>query len=158
MPRSPSWSARRISAFTRVFDALCAKRKPGARQGKPPDLCSPLGANSNPGYASECLGAGTKMWVPGSMPTCYFSRMACDLGAMASAQKFRGYMQDCMRWAETAQTEPDRHMLLRMAQTWEQAAQQIERSVGLICESRALWIGSGTIPACELYRSSPRPL
>ena len=84
-------------------------------------------------------GAGTKTVCSGSPARVrLFPKLACDLDPMASAQKFRGYVQDCLRWAAVAQTEPDRHMLLRMAQTREQAAQQIERSVGLICESRAL--------------------
>jgi hypothetical protein len=76
----------------------------------------------------------------------FFSELACDLGAMTSAQKFRGYMQNCLRWAATAQTDGDRHMLLQMAQTWEQAAQQIEQSVGLIAESRALLDRIGDVP------------
>jgi hypothetical protein len=63
-------------------------------------------------------------------------------------------MQDCLRWAASAQTESDRQTLLRMAETWQQAAQQIERSAGLIQESQALLdrIGdAGDVPPDSLY-------
>jgi len=63
----------------------------------------------------------------------------------SSAEEFREFAHECLRWAGETKSERHRQVLLEMARTWIQAALEIERALGLIDE--------GT----PLRRTTPRP-
>ena len=47
-------------------------------------------------------------------------------------------MQECLRWAAGATTDGERNSFLQMAKAWHEAALEVERSMGLVDESRQL--------------------
>jgi hypothetical protein len=53
----------------------------------------------------------------------------------SSAEEFREFAQECLRWAGETKSERHRQVLLEMARTWIQAALEVERSLGLIDDS-----------------------
>jgi hypothetical protein len=55
----------------------------------------------------------------------------------ASAEEYREFMEECLRWSRTAHSEKHREALIEMAKTWREAAVQLERRHGRI-ESREL--------------------
>jgi hypothetical protein len=57
---------------------------------------------------------------------------------LTGPETFRQYRDKCLWWAKNAVTEEDRMTLLRMADGWEQAAQQLEDSAERIAASRKM--------------------
>jgi hypothetical protein len=53
---------------------------------------------------------------------------------MLSSDLYRQFMTDCLRWAKSARNEKDRATYLQLARTWQEAALEIERGLGLISE------------------------
>ena len=56
---------------------------------------------------------------------------------MASSGEYRQYMDECLRAAAKATSEEERNSLLRLAQTWHEAATSLEASTSL-AKRRAL--------------------
>ena len=50
----------------------------------------------------------------------------------SSAEEFREFAQECLRWAGETKSARHRDVLREMARTWIQAALEVERSLGLI--------------------------
>jgi hypothetical protein len=46
--------------------------------------------------------------------------------AMATAKEYRKFAEECLRWADEADTEQDRTALLELARDWTLAAQRLE--------------------------------
>jgi hypothetical protein len=46
---------------------------------------------------------------------------------MESAKQYRDYADKCVAWAEEAETDEEREILLKMANDWLQAAAVLER-------------------------------
>ena len=63
---------------------------------------------------------------------------------MLSSDLYRQFMTDCLRWAKSAHNEKDRATYLQLATTWQEAALEIERGLGLISEGEHLSQGSKT--------------
>ena len=57
---------------------------------------------------------------------------------MPSSAEYRQLMDEALRWAKSAATDKERESFLQIARTWHQAALQVERSMGLVEESRDL--------------------
>ena len=53
---------------------------------------------------------------------------------MASSNEYRKYMDECLRAAAKAASEDERQSLLQLAQTWHEAATNLEASAGLMEE------------------------
>jgi hypothetical protein len=54
---------------------------------------------------------------------------------MACSIEYRKYMDECLRAAAKAASEDERKSLLQLAQTWHEAASNLEASTGLMEES-----------------------
>ncbi|MEA3071790.1 MAG: hypothetical protein QOD29_3236 [Alphaproteobacteria bacterium] len=54
---------------------------------------------------------------------------------MACSIEYRKYMDECLRAAAKAASEDERKSLLQLAQTWHEAASNLEASAGLMEES-----------------------
>ena len=50
---------------------------------------------------------------------------------MACSIEYRKYMDECLRAAAKAASEDERKSLLQLAQTWHEAASNLEASAGL---------------------------
>jgi hypothetical protein len=50
---------------------------------------------------------------------------------MGSSVEYRQYMDECLRAAAKASSEEERNSLLQLAQTWHEAATNLEASNGL---------------------------
>jgi hypothetical protein len=57
---------------------------------------------------------------------------------MASAQQYLEFRDECLRWAQAARNEAEREIYLQLAKTWHEAGVRLERSLGLIAESKEL--------------------
>jgi hypothetical protein len=56
----------------------------------------------------------------------------------SSAEEFREFAQECLRWAGETRSERHRQVLLEMARTWIQAALEVEGSAGRSPEAAPL--------------------
>ena len=57
---------------------------------------------------------------------------------MTPATEYRRLLDECLHWAANARTDSERTSFLQMAKTWHEAAVQLEKSLGLVKESRDL--------------------
>jgi hypothetical protein len=51
---------------------------------------------------------------------------------MSSATQYRQYMDECLRAAAKAKSDEERKSLLQLAQTWHEAATNLEQGLGLV--------------------------
>ena len=55
---------------------------------------------------------------------------------MTTATEYRRFLDECLHWAANARSETERNAFLPLAKTWHEAAVRLERSLGLVKESR----------------------